>query len=330
MNVVVLTVTDVRELLTMEEAIEANRRAYIALARREVDVPLRHHIRTQKGVGLVMPGYVPNEASFGLKFVSVMPENRSRGLPVTVGVVMLLDPETGAPLAFMDGTYLTALRTGAGTGVATDLLAVPTAKTMTLIGTGGQADAQLRAVLSVRPVERVFVYNRTRARAEEFCRRHAGAVNRNGRPVALSVVDDLERAVRESQIVVTATNASTPVLLGEWLAPGTHVNAIGSHDREGREVDEEVVIRSRVIAVDFRPGAMMAGDLAVPLDRGRIKESDLVEIGTIAAGDVPGRINQDDITFFKSVGHAVQDLVVAKLVYERARQRGMGKYISLD
>ena len=326
---VVLTEAQVRGLVTMAEAIRCCREAYVAIARGEVDVPLRHQIHTRDGVGLVMSGCVPAVDGYGVKFVSVMPANKERGLPVTLGVLLLFDPQTGQPLALMDATFLTAYRTGAGTGVATDLLARPAARVLAIIGTGGQADAQLEAVLCVRPIQRVLVYNRTLARAEAFCRRHQGKTNRDRQPVHFEVVDRPELAAGEADIIVTATTSMTPVLKGEWLKPGAHVNAIGSHEPEMQEIDEETVRRAAVRAVDSRPGAMVPGDLSIPLRKGLITEADLVEIGEIAAGLRAGRQSDDAITLFKSVGHAAQDLVVGRLIYEKARRSQIGVEVPL-
>lgn len=326
----ILTEDDVRALLTMPEAIEASRQAYVALAEGRVHVPLRHHVpAAQGGVGLVMPGYVPDAQGYGVKFVSVMPGNRERDLPVTLGTMMIFDPVTGEPLALLAATYLTAFRTGAGTGVATDLLARDDAGVLAIVGTGGQADAQLEAVLAVRSVHTVRVYNRTREKAEAFCRRHEGARNRDGQPVALEVVDTAQAAVESADIIVAATNSATPVVRGQWLKPGAHVNAVGAHDPSMQEMDEETVRRARVIAVDSRAGALVPGDLSVPLKQGIIQEADLVEVGLIAQGRSPGRQSPDDITVFKSVGHASQDLVTARVVYEKALASGKGVTIRL-
>ncbi len=326
----ILTDDDVAKLLTMPEAIAASRQAYVALAEGRVHVPLRHHVpAADGGVGLVMPGYVPEAQGYGVKFVSVMPANRDRGLPVTLGTMMLFDPATGVPLALIAATYLTAFRTGAGTGVATDLLARPDAAELAIIGTGGQADAQVWAVLAVRPVTHVRVYNRTRAKAEDFCRRHQGARNRDGQEVSFAVVDSPQEAVEPADIVVASTNVYTPVVRGEWLKPGCHVNGIGSHDPRMQELDEETIRRASVIAVDSRAGALVPGDLSIPLKQGIVRESDIVEIGLIAQGKHPGRRSAEEVTVFKSVGHASQDLVTGRMVYEKALAAGIGQAVSL-
>jgi len=326
----VLTDDDVRELITMPEAIEAARRAYVALAEGRVHVPLRPHVpAAEGGVGLAMPGYVPDAGGYGVKFVSVMPNNRQRGLPVTLGAMLLFDPATGVPIALLAATYLTALRTGAGTGVATGLLAREDAGTLAIIGTGGQAGAQLEAVLAVRPVHTVRVHNRTLEKAEAFCRRHHGARNRDGQPVTLEVASSAQAAVEDADIIVAATNSASPVVRGEWLKPGAHVNAIGAHEPGMQEIDEEVVRRARVIAVDSRAGALVPADLSVPLKRGLIQEDDLIEIGHIAQGRHTGRQRPDDITLFKSVGHASLDLVTARVVYDKAVAAGKGQRIRL-
>lgn len=326
----VLTETDVRRAIGMPEAIETARVAYRAIASGEAQVPPRAVLRPDGGsVGLVMPAYVPSAGGYGVKFVSVTPGNRQRGLPVTVGAVLLVDPETGVPLALMDGTFLTALRTGAGTGAATDALARPDARTVALIGTGSQADAQLEAVLHVRPIEHALVCSRSFERAESFCRRHDGRPNSEGRPVRCQPVPRAEDAVRRADIVVAITDSPRPVVEGAWLRPGTHVNAAGSHDEYVHELDEGVITRAALVTVDSRPGAVLSADLAVPLRHGLIGEEQLVEIGHVIAGDHPGRRSGDDITVFKSVGHASQDMVIASRIYARARELGLGRSIAL-
>lgn len=326
----VLTESDVRRAMAMGEAIETARIAYRAIASGEAQVPPRAVLRPHGGgVGLVMPAYVPSVGGYGVKFVSVVPGNRQRGLPATVGALLLVDPATGVPLALMDGTFLTALRTGAGTGAATDALARPDARTLALIGTGSQADAQLEAVLQVRPIERALVCSRSFARAEAFCRRHDGRPNGQGRPVRCEPVARPEAAVREADIVVAVTDSPRPVVEGAWLRPGAHVNAVGSHDEFVHELDEAVLTRAALIAVDSRPGAVLSADLAVPLRRGLIQEDQLMEIGRIIAGDHPGRRSPDHITVFKSVGHASQDMVIATWIYARARELGLGQLVPL-
>lgn len=326
----VLTESDARRAIGMPEAIETARIAYRAIASGEAQVPPRAVLRPESGsVGLVMPAYVPSAGGYGVKFVSVTPGNRQRGLPVTVGAVLLVDPETGVPLALMDGTFLTALRTGAGTGAATDALARPDARTVALIGTGSQADAQLEAVLHVRPIERALVCSRSFERAESFCRRHDGRPNGEGRPVRCQPVRRPEDAVRQADVVVAITDSPRPVVEGAWLRPGAHVNAVGSHDEYVHELDEGVITRAALVTVDSRPGAVLSADLAVPLRHGLIGEEQLVEIGHVIAGDHPGRRSPEDITVFKSVGHASQDMVIAARVYGRARELGLGQSVSL-
>lgn len=326
----VLKEADVRRAMSMAEALEATRIAYMAISTGGAHVPLRHHIPAEGGgVGLVMSGFVPESRSYGVKFVSVMPENRDKGLPVTLGSLLLFNPETGEPLALIDATFLTALRTGAGVGVATDLLARQDAKHVGIIGTGGQASAHVEAVWSVRDIEVVYAHNRTYEKAEQFCVDMQERAKQQGRSIRFEVMDTPRAAVMEADVIVATTNASSPVVMGSWLRPGVHVNAAGSHEPSMQEIDEEVVTKASVIAVDSRSGATVPGDLAIPLKRRLVASDKIVEVGEILSGASPLERLDSDITLFKSVGHASQDLVAGRLIYEKARSLSLGTEIQL-
>jgi ornithine cyclodeaminase/alanine dehydrogenase-like protein (mu-crystallin family) len=274
----------------------------------------------RNGDMLVMSGYLPGGPSLGLKVISVFPDNHRLGLESTLGVVVLLNPATGQPEVIMDGTFLTSIRTGAGSGVATDLLAREDADSVAILGTGGMAWHQLEAVCAVRPIRRVLIWNRTRARAEDF----ADKVSARRKGLAIEVTDGPEKAVRAAAIVCSSTSSPEPVVRGAWLKPGTHVNLTGAHRPDWREADADVVCAASVRSVDSVSAALTPGDLAMPLRQGLISSESIVPIGAIAAGTREGRKSPDDITLFKSVGLAAQDLAVAKLVRERALGAGLG------
>ena len=315
------TAEDIRRALPMREAIEAMRAAFIAFSEGRAHIPQRLSISIpeQEGITLVMPGYVPPDA-LGLKVVSVFPRNPARGLPTLSALVVMLDPETGAPAALLDGAFLTAWRTGAASGLATDLLARPDAESLALIGAGAQARTQLRAVAAVRSLRRVRVYSRTPARAQALIEEMRG---QEGIPEDIAVAPTPEAAVAEADIVCTATNSSVPVFDGRALQPGTHINAIGSFTLEMRELDEETFRRAARVVVDSRAAVLAeAGEVVWAIRQGILREADLVELGEIAAGRRPGRERPEEITLFKSVGLAVQDLVAAQRVWQRIRAQG--------
>jgi len=312
------TAEDIRRALPMREAIEAMRAAFIAFSEGRAHIPQRLSISIpeQEGITLVMPGYVPPDA-LGLKVVSVFPRNPARRLPTLSALVVMLDPETGAPAALLDGAFLTAWRTGAASGLATDLLARPDAESLALIGAGAQARTQLLAVAAVRSLRRVRVYSRTPARAQALIEEMQG---QEGIPQDIAVAPTPEAAVAEADIVCTATNSSVPVFDGQALRPGTHINAIGSFTLEMRELDEETFRRAARVVVDSRAAALAeAGEVVWAIRQGILREADLVELGEIAAGRRPGRERPEEITLFKSVGLAVQDLVAAQRVWQRIR-----------
>lgn len=324
----ILNQNEIKQLIAMDEAIEINEIAYQSYSTGKSDVPLRYNMQLgdSENFALFMPGYVSELAGLGLKMVTIFPENVKRSLPATQGVILLCDVETGVPLALMDGTFITALRTGSGTGVATKYLARENATTLAIIGTGGMAEHQLEAICAVRDIQTVYVYNRTPEKAEKFIQDMQGKF---GAKLTFLLKDTPEEAVRESDIVATTTSSPTPVVKYEWLKEGTHVNAIGAFNSELQEVDEEILIRSAINAVDSVEGASVAGDIAIPLRNGTISKNDLVEIGHIVNGDYRGRQNEREITFFKSVGLSNQDIAVAVELVKKAQSRGMGTTVEL-
>jgi ornithine cyclodeaminase len=324
-TMLLLTATDVRRALPMRVAIETQRRAFAALATGRVSVPLRTavHGPPAGAVTLFMPARVADEV--GAKIVSVFPDNESRGLPIVQGILIIIDPETGKPAALMDATYLTAVRTGAATGVATDLLASPGARTAAILGTGVQATAQLSAVCAVRPIERVWVYSRRPDHVAAFL-----ATVRTEVSATLAAASSAAEAVRQADVVCAATTSASPVFDGRDLKAGAHVNGIGSYTPEMQEVDTETVRRAGRVFVDSRSAALAeAGDVVIPLRQGAIGEGDVVELGAVAVGERPGRTDSQAITFFKSVGVAVQDVAAAAEVLRRARELGLGRDLEL-
>jgi ornithine cyclodeaminase len=293
-------------------------------------VPIRTQlgIPLHDGVTLFMPAYLEDSDQLGMKMVSVFSGNVEQGLPIINALVTLVDPETGLPTAIIDGTYLTALRTGAGSGAATDLLARSDARTVGILGTGVQGRTQLQAVCTVRPIERVLVYDTRRGAAERFREEMAGA----GPPIPgrIDVASSAKAAVSESDVVCTATTSSTPVFLDADVEPGTHINAIGSFTPQMQELPAETVARA-LLVVDSREAVWAeAGDLIIAKKRGLITESSVhAELGEVVAGTRPGRSSEDQVTLFKSVGNAVQDVSVAARILDEAEGKGLGTLVEL-
>ncbi len=316
-----LSGNDIRLCLTMQEAIEAVRGAFIQLSQGQADVPPRVHldIPEQNGVELFMPAYLAATGQVGLKIVSIFNGNAEMGLPTIHALVTVFDAATGRPLAIMDGEYLSALRTGAASGLATSLLARPDARIAAIFGAGRQGRAQLEAMAAVRDLELVYVFDLNPDKAHEFAIEMSQKLS-FGVHVARSSHD-----LQESDIICTATTSRHPVFNDSNIKSGVHINGIGSYKPFMQEIPAETVLRSRVV-VDQREGSLAeAGDLIIPLKNKLITEEHIyAEIGEIAAGIKQGRQAFDEITLFKSVGNAVQDLAVANLVLAAAREKKLG------
>ncbi|MCC7271306.1 MAG: ornithine cyclodeaminase family protein [Alphaproteobacteria bacterium] len=291
--------------------------AALAAAFREGrEVPLRHHHPIPQPTGgdamlLLMPAWSRGGA-VGIKIVTFYPDNGARGLPAVLGTYLLLDGETGAPRAVIDGRMLTLRRTAAASALAASYLARPDARRLVIVGTGALAPHLVRAHAAVRPVREVAVWGRRRDRAAALARTRAGE------GFAATAVDDLAAAVRAADLVSCATPSDEPLVQGAWLSPGTHLDLVGGFTPAMREADDEAVRRARVY-VDTRAGALHeAGDLVQPLRAGVIAEGDVVgDLFDLAAGTVAGRGSPLEITYFKSVGTALEDLAAAELVVAR-------------
>lgn len=320
MPIRVLSASDVRAALPMPKAIEAMRHAYSQLSADKVTAPPRQHLSTDKGVTLIMPAYLPERSEFGIKVVSVYDDNPNLDLPRITATVLVLDPATGVPKAFMDGASLTAIRTGAGGGVAADLLARQDAQKVGLFGAGVQARAQLQAVMAVRNIACVNLISRTQASAQQL----ATEISEWTDAPEVNLVSTPQEVVADADIVICATTSATPLFDGKDLQPGTHITAVGTFVPEKREVDTTTIRRSDRIVVDSREACTEeAGDLIIPN-----AEID-AEIGEIVNGDKPGRESDSEITFFKSVGVAVQDAVAASVVLAEAEAKALGTLIEI-
>lgn len=318
MHLRILDEPTLRDLVDMRSAIAAVREGFDALRAGRVEVPVRTALHEGPGTTLVMPAQLHDGSALGLKVVTIRPENRRRGLPAIHAVTLLMDPQTGVPSALIDAEWLTALRTGAATGVATDLLARLDASVLAVVGAGAQAFHQVEAVAAVRAIQRVRIASRTGTSAERLAERLVA----EGVVPDAEAADGTEAAVAGADIVVTVTDSAQPVLRDDWVGPGTHVNAVGGYRRDMQELPVELIARCDLLVVDQIEAALAeAGDITHPLDAGRIASSDLIELGALTSGEHPGRTDPRQLTVFKSVGNAVQDLVIARLALERADAR---------
>ncbi len=323
----ILTADDVRRVVPMELAVRAVAVAFAQLARGTAQVPLRTDVAQEQYAShsFFMPALLGESGELGMKVVSVFPHNASQGLPVIHALVVLIEAATGRPLAMLDGRYLTALRTGAASGVSAQYMARADAQVLAIIGAGAQAAHQVEAVCAVRPIERVLIVNRGTARAEIL---RATLVAR-GIGGDVRIATSARAALAEADIVCCATSSATPVFADADVRPGTHISGVGSFTPAMAEVPAATIGRARV-AVDQHIAAWHeAGDLIAARAAGLIDETRTVELGAIIAGRVPGRSTADEITFFKSVGNAVQDVAVGHVALAEAMRMGIGVEVGL-
>jgi ornithine cyclodeaminase/alanine dehydrogenase-like protein (mu-crystallin family) len=317
-----LSAAHVRRALPMADAIAAMREAFAQLSRGQVTLPARERLETPDGhgVALVMPCYSTALRMFSLKTITVFPDNPRRGLPTIQSLVILTDGTTGTHVAVVDGASLTAVRTGAASGLATDLLARADASVVAVFGAGVQARTQLEAVCCVRKIHRAYVYDAAPLAADRFC---AEMTRRLGRPVQRAASP--AEALKDADVVCTATTASDPIFEDSDIRRGTHINAIGSYLPHVSEIPPATVCRARIVVDHLASALEEAGDLLQPLRQGMIGQSHFAtELGDVVLGRSPGRGHADQITLFKSVGVAIQDLCAAAKVLENARRCELG------
>jgi ornithine cyclodeaminase len=306
----------------MPQAIEAMKVAFSKLSSGEANVPVRTNLPvTQQTLSLIMPMSIQGYATFGLKAVSLTADNADRGLPMIHGLVLLFDSKTGEPRCLLDGEYLTALRTGAASGLATDLLADPAARHLVVFGSGKQATTQVEAVVAVRPIETVTIVSRSPQRASEFCDNLQNFGDFN-----LACTSD-STVIATSDVICTATPSTEPLFAGNDLPEQCHINAVGSYRNDMCEIEPELLTTMSVLVDQREAGLQEAGEIVQAIGRGAIQESDVIELGKLLlsgeAMDVKKR------TLFKSVGNAVQDLVVADSVLSVANRLGLGQLIEM-
>lgn len=302
----------IRRSVAVADLLDAVEAAYRDVAAGRDRSPLRSHVGLADGSLLLMPGVREGGTGATVKLVTVMPGNAVQGLPTIHALIVWVDAVTGRPVAILDGATITAMRTGAASGVGTRLLARADAETLAVIGAGVQAEWQIRAVLAARPIRRVAVYARDAERREAFARRMADETG-----IVVDAAPDAEAAVREADVICCATTSSEPVFDASWVRPGAHVNGIGAYRLDMVELPPGLFGRAAVVAIDSHAASMAeAGDVVAAIAQGFVAEGDLVEIGAIERDWAASR-DPEAITIFKSVGLAIQDVAAAELVVAR-------------
>ena len=342
MRVLILSRRDVLAALTPEDCAGAMAEVLAAQARGETCLPLRSLMVPPGAAGFMglMPSWRggPDDgaAAFALKAVCIMPGNPGRGLDAHQGLVALFDGETGVPTAILDASAVTAVRTAAVTSVATSVLARDDARTLAILGAGTQARAHLRALAGVRDFEQVRVYAPTRAHAQAVVQEMAGELARRagwaGEPRGeLSVAASAEQAVRGADVVVTVTNAREPVLRHAWLKPGAHVSAVGASTPQARELDTDTVAASALFCDSRESLRHEAGEFRLAVTEGKITGEEHVraELGEVLAGTAAGRRDPAELTLFRSLGLAIEDLAAAETAVAAATARGLGTEVEL-
>jgi alanine dehydrogenase len=318
-----LSRSDIEGFFSMEMCMGAVERAFADLASGNATMPQRTPITLpeQHGVALFMPAHIKSLGALGTKVVTVYKDNVAKhDLPTVLGTIILLDEQTGFPVALMDGGYLTAMRTGAVSGVATKFMAGPEAAVAAIFGTGVQAFTQVLGVHAARPLTKLLAYSiDPMERRQSFADRITAKI---GVPVVL--LDDPATAAR-ADIVILATTAATPIVDGRWFQPGTHINGVGSHAPTMRELDSLTIRKSRVVCDLTAACRAEAGDLIIPAAAGEWGWDGVAgDLGDVVLGKIPGRTSPGEITLFKSVGLAIQDMSAARCVFDEAVKRGIG------
>lgn len=325
----ILNADDVRRALPMDQAIEAMKDAYASLSEGTAVAPLRTRlpIPGSDALSLFMPAYVHTKDSeaLAIKAVSLFPANPACGLAYIQAAVLVFDPGTGQAQALLEGSSLTAIRTGAAGGAGIDILSRPEGKVAAIFGAGAQGRTQLEAACTARNVETVYIFDPNREKADAFAEEMKG----KGRiPKDVRVAATPQEAVANADVICTATTSTKPVFDDRDLKPGTHISAVGSYTPDMQEVPAETVVRAKVVVDSYSAALEEAGDILQPMRAGLFDESRIhAELGEIILGRKPGRTSHEEITCFKSVGVAVQDAMAAKVALDNARKMNIGKEV---
>jgi alanine dehydrogenase len=320
---ILLNQSQVKELTTMKEIIKNVETAYKFHAERKVQMPPKEYIFYKKFRGdlRIMPCFIRGLDESGVKNVNVHPDNpRKYGLPTVMAMIELVDPKTGFPVSVMDGTWITDMRTGAAAGVATKYLARDNSEILGLVGAGVQAETGLEAINEVMDIKEVRVSCRTCETRDLFAQR---ASEKYG--IDVKAVDTIKEAVQGADVLLTTTPARDPVVKSKWVSPGTHINAMGADAPGKQELDSHILQKAKIV-IDCWDQASHSGEINIPVQEGLVRQSDIQgKIGDVIIGSIPGRTSDEEITVFDSTGLAVQDIVTAWNVYEKALQKGIGQ-----
>ena len=332
-GILILKESDISSIITMSDIIEADKQALSIYSSKQSNIPLRSNLNIPeyKGQCLFMNGYAAPAKALGVKIVSVYPENINKNLTSVPATMVLVDAETGMVNSLLDGTYLTRLRTGAISGLATDILSRKDSKIFALFGTGGQAVTQLEAVLTVRKIEEVRVFDVFSERAVEFAKKMSDKFSKKFNNVKIYAAKTSDEAVENADIITTVTTSKKPVFNADKVKANVHINGVGSYTPEMIEIPGEILVKANKIYVDTIDGAVNeSGDLITPISKGLIKKEKINgELGEVINGKIKGRENDNEMTFFKTTGSAVLDLVAAQKIYEIAKEKGIGQIVDL-
>lgn len=317
---------DIKKVFSIQDAIVADKKAFTLVADKKCDSPLRTNIQAPKydGCFLFMPAYIEEMDTASLKTVNIFPHNIDSGLPTSPAQVLLIDGKTGIVTAVLDGTYVTQLRTGASSGVAFDLLAKKDCRIGALIGTGGQAATQLEAMVAVRNLKEVRVYDLNYERTASFAARMQEELKAYG--TKITAVRSSDEAIDNADLLITVTPSAKPVFDGTKIKKGCTVSCVGAYQHHMQEMDPAILPRASKIYFDSQEAVLSeSGDILLPLEEGIITEEDFTgNIGDVIKGTLTGRENDDEIIVYETVGVGAQDLVTAKTIYEKALAAGVG------
>ena len=331
-EILILKESDISSMITMSDIIEADKEALSIYSSQKSNIPLRSNLNVPEfnGQCLFMNGYAAPAKALGVKIVSVYPDNINKNIPSVPATMVLVNAETGMVNSLIDGTYLTRLRTGAISGLATDILSRKDSKIFALFGTGGQAVTQLEAVLTVRNIEEVRVFDISKERAEEFAKKMSDKFGKKFN-VKIFAAESSDTTIDNADIITTVTTSKKPVFDANKVKNNVHINGVGSYTPEMQEIPGDILVKANKIFVDTRDGAINeSGDLINPIKDGLIqKEKINGELGEVINGVIKGRENDDEMTFFKTTGSAVLDLVAAQKIYEMAKVKKVGQMVDL-
>ncbi|OCG34837.1 ornithine cyclodeaminase family protein [Gilliamella sp. Fer2-1] len=319
----ILTAKDIEKFYTMKDAVAADKQALKIYTEGNSDVPLRINFDMQKGQCLFMPAHIKDQDIVGIKIVSVFPDNSKLGKPSVPAQVLMLDPKTGEVCALLDGTFVTQLRTGAVQGAATDLLARKDARRAVLIGTGGQAISQLEAMLTVRPLIDVAIFDIDIQKAKRFTDEVKCRFSHYSTHFYFS--QDLDEDISQADIITSVTTSKVVTFNGDKVKSGTHINGVGAYTPQMHEIPQSIVEKADIRVLDTKEGVFAeAGDIIDPIKQNLVSENDFLELGDLVIDPTQCRQNEEQITLFKTVGTAVLDVYIGYDIYLKAKEKGIG------